>query len=156
METPQRKPIRLPLSVYAAEGVIFSVTVGTRERTAIFDDLVLGHACVGVLRALSRSTGVRVYAYCLMPDHAHLLLGASARISITGFVQRWKSLCYREGLKHGYGPASRWQRSFWDHGLRGDEDVWAAAKYVLENPVRAGLVKDPRDYPLSGSLEWDL
>ncbi len=49
-----------------------------------------------------------------------------------------------------------WQRSFYDHALRTDEDLVHTARYVLANPVRAGLVHDFRDYPLCGSLEFDL
>ncbi len=49
-----------------------------------------------------------------------------------------------------------WQRSFFDHALRREEDLRKAAEYVLNNPVRDGLVEDRRDYPLCGSFEFDL
>ena len=156
MDPKRRKRIRLPSTVYATEGVTFSVTISTAPRMPIFEDLDLGLACVGMLDRLRSSTDARVHAYCLMPDHVHLLLSASDRISTTAIVQRWKSLCYREWLRRGRGPSSPWQRSFWDHGLRADEDLLFAARYILNNPVRAGLVADFHDYPLCGSMEWDL
>ncbi len=105
-------------------------------------NLEFGSACVAVLRGLRTATGAPVHAYCLMPDHVHLLVGASETISVVAFVQRWKSLCYREWVALGHQPRSPWQRSFWDHGLRVDEDLIAVAKYILRNPVRAGMVDD--------------
>ncbi len=156
MEPQRRKSIRLPASVYATEGMVFSITIGTRPRAPIFENLEFGSACIAVLRGLRTATGASVHAYCLMPDHVHLLVGASERISVVAFVQRWKSLCYREWVALGHQPRSPWQRSFWDHGLRVDEDLIAVAKYILRNPVRAGMVDDFHDYPLCGSLEWEL
>ena len=47
-----------------------------------------------------------------------------------------------------------WQQSFYDHALRKAEDVLDVAAYIFENPVRAGIVDDPADYPWSGSLVW--
>ena len=120
MEPQRRKSIRLPASVYATEGMVFSITIGTRPRAPIFENLEFGSACIAVLRGLRTATGASVHAYCLMPDHVHLLVGASERISVVAFVQRWKSLCF------------------------------------LRNPVRAGMVDDFHDYPLCGSLEWEL
>ena len=45
-----------------------------------------------------------------------------------------------------------WQASYYDHVVRRDEDIEAVRDYVLENPVRAGLVENAEDYPCSGSL----
>jgi len=45
-----------------------------------------------------------------------------------------------------------WQRSFWDHFLRSDEPLEHACIYVLNNPVRAGMVEDWRKYPFAGVL----
>jgi len=53
-----------------------------------------------------------------------------------------------------------WQKSYYDHVLRRDEDLSDAARYIWGNPVRAGLVDNARDYPYSGSLtigdEWKV
>ena len=44
-----------------------------------------------------------------------------------------------------------WQPSYYDHVLRDDEETSTAVRYVLENPVRRGLVKSFENYPFSGS-----
>ena len=45
-----------------------------------------------------------------------------------------------------------WQRSYFEHVLRDEEDTIGVAKYILENPVRAGLVERPEAYPYLGSM----
>ena len=49
-----------------------------------------------------------------------------------------------------------WQTSFWDHFFRGDERLDHVVEYVLNNPVRAGLVERWCDYPFSGSSVFEL
>ena len=45
-----------------------------------------------------------------------------------------------------------WQRGYFEHVLRDDEDTIGVARYIIENPVRAGLVTNPLDYPYLGSF----
>jgi REP element-mobilizing transposase RayT len=53
----------------------------------------------------------------------------------------------------GRSGAPVWQRGFHDHALRGDEDVRAIARYIVANPLRAGLVRAIGDYPW-WDAEW--
>lgn len=48
-----------------------------------------------------------------------------------------------------------WQENYHEHVLRNDEDVEKVIKYILHNPVRAGIVRNYYDYPYSGSLVID-
>ena len=49
-----------------------------------------------------------------------------------------------------------WQRYGYEHTLRNDEAAVSVARYILENPVRARLVKCVQDYPFSGSSEYSI
>jgi putative transposase len=49
-----------------------------------------------------------------------------------------------------------WQRSYFEHVLRDDEDTFQVAQYILDNPVRAGLVESPENYPFLGSLTMSV
>ncbi|MFZ2089614.1 MAG: hypothetical protein WAU47_13665, partial [Desulfobaccales bacterium] len=49
-----------------------------------------------------------------------------------------------------------WQKDFFDHILRKDESLPVVIRYVLENPVRKGLVSDWRDYPFKGAISCNL
>jgi putative transposase len=90
-----------------------------------------------------------------MPDHVHLLLGLGQSTNLVSIVGAWKSKCFL--LRRRRGNLRRfWQRSFYDHALRRDEDLLVVARYVLANPIRAGLVENATDYPLSGSFEFQI
>jgi REP element-mobilizing transposase RayT len=83
-------------------------------------------------------------AACLMPDHLHWLI-ADAREMITS-VRRLKSFSTSVAWHQGH-CGRLWQRSFWDHVLRKDEDLSKVARYIIENPVRKGLAQEARSYP---------
>ena len=152
--TPSRRSPRSSSIDYAAKGRAFAVTIATRNRVPFFLDVAFGTRCVALLRRVCDSTRTKCFAYCLMPDHVHLLIGVGD-FSLSSVVGSWKSLCYQ--LRNETEPGEvLWQRSFFDHALRRDEDLRKAAEYVLNNPIRAGLVTDFHDYPLCGSFMFQL
>jgi putative transposase len=101
----------------------------------------------------SASNAFAVHAYCFMPDHVHLLVGG--RLETSGLNKYAKDVKQRVSY-HDPKKGSRevWQPGFYERILRESESLILVAKYILENPVRAGLVKEPRDYPYAGSTEW--
>src|SRR5205085_4394603 len=99
---------------------------------------------------LREHAGLRVHAYCLMPDHLHLLLHLGQTGQDLGrVIARMKSFTTTQSWKLGY-RGMLWQQRFYDHILRLTEDAQAIADYILANPVRKGLVKEPGDYFYSG------
>jgi REP element-mobilizing transposase RayT len=80
-----------------------------------------------------------------MPDHLHLLISPTETDLVT-LLNAWKS--YTTNLLHKTGITGPiWQRSFYDHALRGEESVNDVAQYVVENPVRKGMIADWTSYP---------
>jgi REP element-mobilizing transposase RayT len=130
---------------------VFAVTIGTASRLPIFDDIPFGLECARLLRQACERTDVRLFAWCFMPDHACLLLGIAGRTSLSGIVTGWKALCSQSRVERGGFPQF-WQRGYAERALPGPEAARLAARYILEKPVRAGLVRDCRDYPLCGPL----
>ena len=57
------------------------------------------------------------------------------------------------GRRYG-GPL--WQPGYYERVLRAGDDGRTVAAYIVSNPVRAGLVREPKDYPLTGSDVWPL
>ena len=49
-------------------------------------------------------------------------------------------------------PGMRWQKDFYDHIIREDENIGVHVRYILDNPVRKGLVSSWQDYPFKGSI----
>ena len=76
------------------------------------------------------------------------------RSDLRGFAGRAKQHSGADfALKHG-GPL--WQPGYYDRVLRQNEDARWVARYIVNNPVRAGLVVSPRDYPFLGSDVWTM
>ena len=90
-----------------------------------------------------------------MPDHVHLLLSASETKGVIELVREIKSRSTGMAWRHGY-RGSIWQRSFYDHFLRQDEECRTVASYIIHNPVRNGMVEQWQDYRFSGSLVYEL
>ena len=84
-----------------------------------------------------------------MPDHLHLIAeGTDDSSDLRAFVSTFKQ---RSGFEHSRRTKETlWQVGYHDRVLRRDEDLMKVVAYVLNNPVRAGLVKQPEDYRWSG------
>jgi REP element-mobilizing transposase RayT len=85
-----------------------------------------------------------------MPDHVHLLVEATSDASdCLTFIKRAKQF---SGFHYAKQFGERlWQRYGYERTLRNQDATLAVAKYIVENPVRAGLVESPEAYPFSGS-----
>ena len=91
-----------------------------------------------------------ILAYCFMPDHLHLLVeGVSERSNLPQFVSLGKqraAFATRELLR-----PRLWQTGYFERVLRSNDETFNVARYVVQNPVRAGLVRSPDEYPFTGS-----
>jgi len=75
-----------------------------------------------------------------MPDHLHALISFPGNETMETVMRAWKHYLAKE---HDL----RWQRDFFDHRIRQDESHEEKAAYIRNNPVRAGLVKTPAEWP---------
>ena len=155
MQPSRRKKIRLGPEIYRIVGLPCFVTIATKEKEKIFSHQHLAKDFVDLLRRICEQNNIPLYAYCIMPDHTHLLLRASETKGIIEFVREMKSLSTKAAWQHGY-RGNIWQRSFYDHFLRQDEDCRTVANYIVRNPVIDGIVGDWKDYPFSGSFVYEL
>ena len=90
-----------------------------------------------------------------MPDHVHTLLeGTTDDADVLEAFRVWKQTVGYAWKTRTQAPL--WQTGFYDRVLRESDDTRAVVRYLLDNPVRAGLVKDAADYPWSGSSQYTL
>lgn len=154
MSVTPRKNIRFPRNEYVGRRIYF-ITVCTENRRPIFRDASLATTAIESLKNVSSSMDILLHAFCVMPDHVHILLeGKTSNSDVVKFIARWKQTTgyvFRKHLSRRF-----WQRRFYDHVLRRWEDLECVAWYIWMNPVRKGLVVDPQQYPFSGSftVEW--
>ena len=94
-----------------------------------------------------------VIAYCVMPDHLHVLAeGTSEQAALERFVTRFKQATGYEWKRRNH--SSLWQEGYFDRVLRDEDPEAGIVNYIVSNPVRSGIVDDPADYPLSGSSRY--
>jgi putative transposase len=81
-----------------------------------------------------------IHLLLLMPDHLHAIMSFSPMVGMEKTMNDWKRYtCVNGGIS--------WQRDFFDHRLRRDESYVEKAHYIRMNPVRAGLITEPEDWP---------
>lgn len=131
-------------------GRCYMVTTVTAGRVPVFKDLFAGRMVVREMMRLQEEGSVESLAWVVMPDHLHWLLVLAENSALSKVVQQLKGRS-AHGVNHYLGRGgSLWQKAFHDHAVRKDEDVRKLARYIVANPLRAGLVKRVDEYPL-----WD-
>jgi len=132
---------------------LYFLTICARENEKPFANSDLCEGIERLIRECKERYGFRVYAWCLMPDHLHLLVQPLGGGTTTSrFVQGLKSVTTRFYWELG-GPGKLWQRGFYDHILRDEEDPTTVGEYILHNPLRKGLVESAEKYPYSGIMD---
>ena len=132
-------------------GYRYLLTICTQHRLRVFITRDAVDVVLLQLLQSARDERFAVIAYCFMPDHLHMLVeGIDPASDLPEFVRIFKQ---RSSFrwKNAFGT-ELWQRSYYERVLRGDESSIDAARYVLANPLRAGMVESVEDHPFLGSL----
>ena len=133
----------------------YFLTLCTHQRRSVF--VTAGRVALVSTQILrtSHEQQFAVLAYCFMPDHLHLLIeGLADDCDCRRFVARAKQY---SGFyyKKAFG-APLWQRYGYERTLRDQENSLSVARYIVENPVRAGLANRPQGYPFLGSATYSI
>jgi REP-associated tyrosine transposase len=132
---------------------IYFVTIVAKDRKQAFLDDRVARATIMSLKELREKFRFNVYIYCLMPDHFHAMIdpGESGR-TLGALCGAFKSLSTR-AYWNWYG-GKLWQRQFFDHIIRNQQDFDETIDYICLNPVRRRLVEDPTDWPYTERLDY--
>jgi REP element-mobilizing transposase RayT len=138
---------RLPRYVFS-DG-FFHVTARGAGKIRIYRDEHDFQTFLGLLATIVRKHDWRLHAHCLMTNHYHLVIEATVAQLSAGF-QRLNGR-YAQGFNGRHG---RWGHlfgeRFWTGAIEDEEELVAVCRYVVENPVRAGLCSHPADWPWTG------
>jgi putative transposase len=125
----------------------FFITSVTAQRRTLFQRDAAADLFVEVLLHYRSQGRYLLHEFVVMPDHVHALITPSYEISLEKAVQFIKGgFSFR--LKSNM-PV--WEASFTNHRVRNEEDFERHREYIRMNPVRAGLVRSPEDYPHSSA-----
>lgn len=94
-----------------------------------------------------------IICYCLMTNHIHLLAKPSSEESLQKMMQGL-TLCYTQHMNRKYQHTGRlWESRYHSCIVDQDSYLWAVARYIEQNPVRATIVESPWDYPYSSARD---
>jgi len=122
-------------------GRAYVVTTVCHERSVLLADLAVQRALVLEMQRAK----VQTLAFVLMPDHVHWLLVLDD-VPLADVMRCFKSNSARWANTYLKRSGRFWQAGFHDHALRREEDLRAIARYIVSNPLRAGLVDSIGDY----------
>jgi len=131
------------------EGGIYLVTTVIAGRRPLLRDWRAARLLVDEMRVVEREGLVVSLAWVIMPDHLHWLLRLGDA-DLAGLMKRLKGRSARRINRYlGLGGLF-WQAGYHDRAVRREEDLRVVARYIIANPIRAGMVERVGDYPL-----WD-
>jgi putative transposase len=144
----KNRSLRLQGYDYSTTTAYF-LTICSAEKREFFSDWEFAKKVITCLKDCSDRCEYKMLAYCLMPDHLHLLVcPTEGARPVPKYIQTFKSLSTRI-FWESHGKGKLWQRGFYDHIVRKNEDLVEIAKYILANPMRKRLSDDPEEYPFS-------
>ncbi len=130
---------------YSQPGTYYFLTIAVDGRRKLFinpENAIIVLDAIHWLRGANRFI---VDAAVLMPDHLHFV-GQLGESTLSRVMHTLKSYSVRSLAAAGV-ETPVWQEGYYDHALRHDEDYRSKVAYVLQNPVRAGLVSRVDEYP---------
>ncbi|MBM9489017.1 transposase [Pseudomonas sp. ICBG1301] len=134
---------------YSESGRAYLVTSVVYQRRPVFTSLRLGRLLVAELKQAHDLNLVDSLAWVIMPDHFHWLFELR-RAALPEVMRRVKSRSTLTINRACHTQGAFWQSGYHDRAVRAEEDLIRMARYVIANPLRAGLVKHIGDYSL-----WD-
>lgn len=131
-------------------GVPHHVTQRGGRRLQVFFELSDYERYLELLWDQSRRERVEIWAYCLMPNHVHLIAVPGTPTGLARALGRAHRAYAVEVNRRRDWRGHLWQERFWSCALS-ERHLRSAVAYVLLNPVRAGLVERPEQWPHSSA-----
>ena len=145
MMIPDKGYSELRKGRYSEVGFVYHIVFSTLNRKPIFSDEKLAQQLIKILKEDQVKQFTCTLSFVVMPDHIHWLFQLN-KGDVSQAAQRVKSIfTMNTGLKV-------WNPGFYDHAIRTDESLVNVARYIVANPLRAGLVKSIGDYPYWDSI----
>jgi putative transposase len=135
---------------YYVPGTAVFITLVVQDRQPVFRDTQMVELLRSILRTVKDHHTFTMLAYVFLPDHFHLLIRPTGENNFsqimhslkTNFTKQYKRLL---GIKESES-LKFWQKRFWDHIIRDERDLENHLHYIHFNPVKHGLIVDPRNW----------
>ena len=141
---------QLRIGRYSEPYRAYFVTTTLNQRKRYFSDFYCARLVVNEMRILHEAGDINSFAWVVMPDHIHWLFQLTEQKTLSEVMKYFKARSARKVNHYLQREGTLWQKAFYDHAIRKDEDIKAIARYIVANPLKAKLVNRIGDYPL-----WD-
>lgn len=131
----------------SSSGQIYLVTFTTINRQRLFEKHDVARIACNAMSDPRLWLSSGCLAWVLMPDHWHGLIELGDEVGLSSIVQKLKTNTARRVRQACPGTRVVWKKGFHDRALRAEESLEGVARYIVCNPVRAGLVERVGDYP---------
>jgi putative transposase len=149
-------------------GYAYHVINRGNGRTTVFHKPQDYEAFLSLLSEAKKRHRMKLFGFCVMPNHFHLVLEPAQPVALSQFMQWLLTGHVRRYHKHYGGSGHVWQGRFKSFAIQRDEHLITVLRYVLQNPVRAGLCSAVREWlwsslrrpelvdpcPVGGESDW--
>ena len=129
---------------------IYHVSSGTLERELVFSNIRYGRVVVNAMRYEHDFGHVESLAFVVMPDHFHWLFVLTGTRQLSICINNVKAYSAKDINRIRGRDGKVWQTGYYERAIRKEEDLEGVARYIVANPLRAGIANSAKDYPL-----WD-
>lgn len=133
----------------------FHTIVQGINKSYIFDDDDDIKYYIEKMHNISKEHNINIISYCIMNNHAHLLIGTEDVKELSKFMQRLNTtygIYYNKKYNRvGYVFKNRYK----SEGIYNEKHLYNCIRYIYNNPVKAGICNKPEDYPYSYSKKID-
>lgn len=161
---------------YRIEGSIYYITSVIHNRLNIFVAPSFVIPIIDSLNYYRYQYATKIIGYVIMPDHIHLLIFPQVEQAVTDFMRdfkrftsgritrqakvenkkEWIEKFEQAGAETERAEYKVWQDSFWEQCIYTEGFLQQKLNYIHLNPVRAGIVKEPNEYPYSSHRNYYL
>lgn len=134
---------------FSEPGRLYLLTTVIQDRAPLLEHFQSARLVVDQFRRAEHERAARSLCWVVMPDHFHWLIQLQD-VTLKTLMRRVKSQSTCRINRARGRTGKLWQQGFHDRALRHEDDVRAVARYIVMNPLRAGLVNRIGDYP-----HWD-
>lgn len=126
----------------------YSITIVTHQRQPFFTEFALNRQIIKHMQQLEQQQLIKSIAFMIMPDHLHWQFQLLENTTLASVIRTFKGQTATTCRK--YGMHKLWQKGYYDHLIRDENDLINQARYIIANPLRAKLVTTVANSPY-----WD-
>ncbi len=144
---------------YYIPGAAVFITQVVQDREPVFRDRKAVSLLHNILNNVKELHPFELLGYVILPDHLHIVIQPTGESNFSDIMHSFKPN-FTKAYKKMIGLSSSqsmkfWQKRFWDHVIRDDRDLENHLHYTHFNPVKHGLINDPRKWKDSSYIEWE-